>query len=62
MATAAKAKTTGRKRAPAKRSPKKAAAGSRGIEPADCRLNPASGEIADVSRRIEQEGGVVLGT
>ena len=62
MATAAKTKTTGRKRAPAKRSPKKAAAGSRGIEPKDCRLDPASDEVAAVSRRIEQEGGIVLGT
>src|SRR5258706_3385189 len=62
MATAAKAKTTGRKRGPAKRAPKKAAAGSRGIEPNDCRLDPASDEVAAVSRRSEQEGGIVLGT
>ncbi len=62
MAAAPKPKTTGRKRAPAKRSPKKAAAGSRGIEPKDCRLDPASNEVAEVIRRIEQEGGVVLGT
>jgi|SRR5882672_8913510 len=54
--------TTGRKRAPAKRSPKKAAAGSRGIEPKDCRLDAGSGEVAELSRRIEQEGGAVLGT
>ena len=54
--------TAARKRAPAKRAPKKAAAGSRGIEPKDCRLDPASEEVAEVSRRIDQEGGVVLGT
>ncbi len=54
--------TTGRKRAPAKRSPKKAAAGSRGIGPQDCRLDAGAGDIAEVSRRIVQEGGVVLGT
>lgn len=54
--------TAGRKRAPAKRSPKKAAAGSRGIEPGDCRLDAGSADIAEVSRRIGQEGGVVLGT
>jgi ParB family chromosome partitioning protein len=53
---------SGRKRAPAKRAPKKAAAGSRGIEPADCRLENASGEAAETIRRIEQEGGVALGT
>ncbi|HET9403838.1 MAG TPA: ParB N-terminal domain-containing protein [Burkholderiales bacterium] len=63
MATGSRQKPpAGRKRAPAKRMPKKAAAGSRGIEPRDCRLDANSGEIAEVSRRIEQEGGVVLGT
>src|SRR5688572_29899147 len=62
MATAAKPKTsTERKRAPAKRAPKKAAAGSRGILPEECRIDPASSEVAEVTRRIEQEGGVVLG-
>jgi ParB family chromosome partitioning protein len=62
MATAAKPKTsTERKRAPAKRAPKKAAAGSRGILPEECRIDPASGEVAELSRRIEQEGGVVIG-
>jgi ParB family transcriptional regulator, chromosome partitioning protein len=53
---------TGRKRAPAKRMPKKAAARSRGIEPGDTRLGADAGEIAEVTRRIEQEGGVVIGT
>jgi ParB family chromosome partitioning protein len=56
----AKAKAGGsRKRV--KRTPKKAAARSRGIEPQDTRLDPSSSEIAEVSRRVEQEGGVVLG-
>src|SRR5688572_4360079 len=55
----AKAKAGGRKRV--KRTPKKAAARSRGIEPQETKLDPASGEVADVIRRIEQEGGVVLG-
>jgi ParB family chromosome partitioning protein len=44
-----------------KRTPKKAAAGSRGIGPQECRLDAATGEIAELGRRIEQEGGVVLG-
>jgi ParB family transcriptional regulator, chromosome partitioning protein len=62
MATAAKSKsTTGRNRAPAKRAPKKAAAGTRGILPEECRLDPASSEVAEVRQRIEQEGGVVIG-
>jgi len=62
MTTAAKAKTTGRKRAPAKRAPKKAAAGSRGIEPKDTLLDLDAAEIAETARRVEQEGGVVIGT
>ena len=61
MAAAAPKSTTGRKRAPAKRLPKKAAAGSRGILPQDCRLDGESADIAALGRRIESEGGVVLG-
>lgn len=61
MARAAKPKPTpGRKRAPAKRAPKKTAAGSRGIAPRECALDAVSGDVAEASRRIEQEGGVVL--
>src|SRR5512134_1898960 len=63
MAATAKPKlTTGRKRAPARRAPKKAAARSRGIEPQGCRLDAAAPEVAALSRRIEEEGGTVLGT
>jgi ParB family chromosome partitioning protein len=63
MATDKKARsTTGHKRAPAKRAPKKAAAGSRGIEPKDTRLDADASEVADVRRRIEQTGGAVIGT
>ena len=61
MATPARPKGTGRKRAPAKRAPKKAAAGSRGIVPQEMQLDAHSGEAAETSRRIEAEGGVVLG-
>ena len=62
MAAASRPRTTaGRKRAPAKRAPKKATAGSRGIAPADCRLDAASHDISELKRRIEQEGGTVLG-
>jgi ParB family chromosome partitioning protein len=56
----AKAKST-TKRTPRKRTPKKAAAGSRGILPQDSRLDASADEVAAVTRRIEQEGGVVLG-
>jgi len=61
MATPAKAKSTGRKRAPAKRAPKKAAAGSRGILAQEMSLDAHSGDTAETARRIEAEGGVVLG-
>jgi ParB family chromosome partitioning protein len=61
MATAPK-KTTGKKRAPAKRAPKKAAAGTRGILPQDTPLDLNASEVAETVQRIEQEGGVVLGS
>lgn len=57
MARAPKPKLTTK----GKRTPRKAAAASRGIAPQDCRLDTASGDIAEITRRIEQEGGVVLG-
>ena len=60
MAAAKPKSTGGRKRAPAKRAPKKAAAGSRGIQPRDCRIDSDSGEVTELVRRIEQEGGAVL--
>ena len=44
-----------------KRAPRKAAAASRGIAPEDCRLDAGSAEVAAVRRRIEEEGGAVLG-
>jgi ParB family chromosome partitioning protein len=62
MATAAKPKSTGKKRAPAKRSPKKAAAGTRGILPQDTPLDLNADEVVETVQRIEQEGGVVLGS
>lgn len=44
-----------------KRSPRKAAAASRGLLPDDCLTDTASDEIAAVRRRIEEEGGAVIG-
>jgi len=44
-----------------KRSPRKAAAASRGLLPNDCLTDTASDEIAAVRRRIEEEGGAVIG-
>ncbi len=44
-----------------KRAPRKAATASRGIAPEDCRLDAGSAEVAAVRRRIEEQGGAVLG-
>ncbi|MDY6947544.1 MAG: ParB N-terminal domain-containing protein [Pseudomonadota bacterium] len=59
---ATKSKTTAkRKRAPAKRkTPKKAAPRTRGVLPADCRLDELSGDAAEAARRIESEGGLLI--
>jgi ParB family chromosome partitioning protein len=56
-ARAAKPKSTTKR----KRTPRKVAASSRGIAPEDCHLDAGSGEIAAVRRRVEEEGGAVLG-
>ena len=50
-----------KKRAPARRRPRKAKAGTRGITAAECRLDTLTGEGAGVKERIEHEGGYVLG-
>jgi len=52
---------SGIKRAPAKRTPRKAKPGTRGLLPAECRLDSLSGDAEDVRGRIEREGGLVLG-
>ena len=57
----AKAKS-GLKRAPAKRRPRKAKPGTRGLTPAECRLDSPSGLALEVAQRIEHEGGQVLGS
>jgi ParB family chromosome partitioning protein len=64
MASAAK-KTPGLKRAPAKKRAKKAVAQSRGLTPAETRLEPHSDEVAEVVEardRVEAAGGEVLGS
>jgi ParB family chromosome partitioning protein len=56
MARAAQPKpTTGRKRIARKAPPE-----PRGIAPQECRLESVSGAVAEVTRRIEAEGGAVL--
>jgi ParB family chromosome partitioning protein len=51
----------GMKRAPAKRRPRKAQAKSRGLSPQECRIEALSGPAEDVSSKVSEEGGVVLG-
>src|SRR3954465_12780888 len=58
MATRAKIPT---KRAPARRKPRKAKAGTRGIEALESSLESLSGEGKDAQTRVEGAGGYVLG-
>ena len=59
MATKTK---SGLKRAPAKRRAKKAKAETRGLTPAECRLDMLSGSAQEVRERVVQEGGEIIGT
>jgi ParB family chromosome partitioning protein len=52
---------SGLKRAHAKRTPRKAKAGTRGLSPAESRLDALPGDAQEVRDRIEGEGGVVVG-
>src|SRR5688572_19245249 len=56
----AKAKS-GMKRAPAKRRPRKAKAGSRGLTALECRLDSPSGSVQEVAAKVQHAGGLVLG-
>jgi ParB family chromosome partitioning protein len=53
---------SGLKRAPAKRRAKKAKAGTRGLTPAECRLDMLSGVAEEVRERVLKEGGEIIGT
>src|SRR2546427_4236457 len=48
-------------KAKARRKPRKAKAGSRGLKPIECRLDALSGEAAEAGSRVVSEGGLVLG-
>ena len=50
-----------KKRAPAKRRPRKAKAGTRGLTPAETRLDELSGSAREVAERVESAGGHLLG-
>ena len=49
------------KRAAARRRPRKAKAGSRGLSAAECRLEAISPELRELSKQVEGEGGLVVG-
>jgi ParB family transcriptional regulator, chromosome partitioning protein len=51
-----------KKRAPAKRRPRKAKAGTRGLAPAETRLDELSGSAREVAERVESVGGHLLGS
>ena len=51
-----------KERAPAKRRPRKAKPGTRGLLPAETRLESLSGEAREVAERIEKVGGELLGS
>jgi ParB family chromosome partitioning protein len=59
---ATKSKTTAkRKRAPARRkTPKKAAPRTRGVLPAECRLEELQGDAAEAAARVERDGGLLI--
>jgi ParB family chromosome partitioning protein len=52
----------GVKRAPAKRRPRKAKPGTRGLTPAETRLESLSGSAQEVAERVESVGGQLLGS
>jgi ParB family chromosome partitioning protein len=53
---------SGIKRAPARRRAKKAKADTRGLTPAECRLDMLSGTAEEVRERVVKEGGEIIGT
>src|SRR6266536_4917532 len=49
------------KRAPARRRPRKAKPGTKGLEPADCRLEHPQGSATEAAEAVEKAGGCVVG-
>src|SRR6266700_6564950 len=49
------------KRAPARRRPRKAKPGTRGLTPAECRLEQPEGSAAEAAEAVEKAGGCVVG-
>src|SRR5215469_7118613 len=49
------------KRAPARRRPRKAKPGTKGLNPAQCRLEQSEGSAAHAAEAVEKAGGCVVG-
>src|SRR3954462_7882341 len=49
------------KRAPARRRPRKAKPGTKGLYPADCRLEQSEGTAAEAAEAVDKAGGCVVG-
>src|SRR3954469_923173 len=49
------------KSAPARRRPRKAKPGTKGLDPAQCRLAQSEGSAADAAEAVEKAGGCVVG-
>ena len=49
------------KRAPARRRPRKAKPGTKGLAPGECRLEKPQGKAAEVAELVEKSGGCVVG-
>src|SRR5215472_1657224 len=49
------------KRAPARRRPRKAKPSTKGLDPAQCRLEQSEGSAADAAEAVERAGGCVVG-
>ena len=50
------------KRSPPRRRPRKAKPGTKGLQPADCRIDELAGDTAEVAQRITSAGGVIVGS
>jgi ParB family transcriptional regulator, chromosome partitioning protein len=50
------------KRAPSRRRPRKAKPGTKGLGPAECRLDQLTGAATEVAEAIEKSGGCVVGS
>jgi len=50
------------KPAPARRRPRKAKPGTKGLGPAECRLEQPTGAAAEAAKAIEEAGGCVVGS